>query len=615
MTGLFGWLPRDGGDPARVLTEMGCALQAHAAEGWAIHAGEGFGVGVLDGMTPARVGEWAAPVWSADGQHALWLAGEIYDAPGLPLDVPQDASTAPIRAAILGRLIARGPTALRDVDGEFLIAWWDRAARTMRVLSDRFGGLSCYWARTPEGVAFASGVRGVLMAPGVSAAPDLESVRDVTTFGGFRLGTHTNVAAVRMFPDALVATLTATSVEVDRHWQWTEMRERDDLTVDEAAETSVVLWREAMRRRLRGTGRAGLTLSGGLDSRLVLAESLKQGVPLTAITYGLPGSQDEHIARRVARTAKIDWRFLPLYGGDWLATRTDAIQQTDGLIQLVDMMHLESLPLQHQLFETHLSGYAGDAVAGPTFGAVHDPESALLAMPYYETAISRGWHGALARLESVTESRDLLGSRFLIFEHKRPQSTNRWSEAWRPWVRVRKPFMDHDFFDHAQSLSWDLRGRQRVYEVWLRRHYPELFARIPNHKTGAPVLASPLRLQRARAGRLARRVWMRAAWAAGLPHRPWRRSYFDDGMEWSVPDVQRRITETILRPGSLTCEVFGRAAVGQLLTDWFTREAAPAQVIGALYVYERYHADLGAHLASARHAGRARTAKDRRATT
>ncbi|MFP5378402.1 MAG: asparagine synthase-related protein [Vicinamibacteria bacterium] len=599
MTGLFGWLPRDGADTTPVLTAMACALQAHPGEAWALHAGTGFGVGVLDGTRPARVAEWAAPVWSDDGRHALWLAGEIFDAPDLACDLPQDAPTAAVRRRLLARLVAEGPRTIRTVDGEFVAAWWDGMRREMRVLSDRLGWLSCYWARTADGVAFASGVRGVLMAPGMSRDPDLESLRDATTFGGFRLGTHTNVAAVRMFPDALAATLTPTAVTVDRHWQWTEMAERAEVTLDEAAETSVALWRAAMRRQLRGAGRAGTTLSGGLDSRLVLAEATAQGVPMTAITYGLPGSDDERYARRAAAAAGARWIFQPLYDGDWLTARTQAIQRTDGLIQLVDLMHLETLPLQRASFETHVSGYAGDAVAGPTFGAVHDLESALVTMPYYETPISRGWHGALARLESVTERRELLGSRFLLFEHKRPQSTNRWSEAWRPFLRLRKPFMDFAFFDHCQSLPWDLRGRQRVYEVWLRRHYPAFFARIPNHKTGAPALAPPWRLHAARVERVLRRGWQRVAGAAGLPHQPWRRAYFDDEGEWRRPGVRERITATIMRQGSIAVDVFGRATVARVLDDWFARGAAPAQVVGALYVYERYHADLAGHLEAA----------------
>ena len=604
MTGLFGWIPRDRADTAPVLAAMACALQAHPHEAWAVDTGPGYGVGVLDGVAPARVQEWAAPVWSADGRHALWLAGEIFDAAGLPLDVPQDAASPAVRAALLRRLIDEGPGALRAIDGEYQIAWWDARREALSLLSDRFAGLSWYWARTAHGVAFACGVRGVLMAPGVSADPDLESLRDVTTFGGYRLGAHTNIEAVRMFPGALHATVTSSAVHVARYWFWSEVVERPGVSLDEAAETAADLWCGAVTRRLRGAVRAGQTLSGGLDSRAILAEVAAHGVPWTAITYGLPGCDDARLAKCAAATARATWRFERLYAGDWLSSRTAHIQHTDGLIQLSDLMHLETLPIQREHFETHLSGYVGDAVAGPTFGAIDTPESALTAMPYYETPISRGWHGAMARLEAATPVGQSLGSRFLLFDHKLPQSTNRWTVAWRPWLRVRKPFLDYAFFDFCQSLSWDLRGRQRVYEVWLRRHYPAFFARIPNHRTGAPVMAAPWQLQAARAGRVARRIWLRAAGRLGVPHRPWHRNYFDDQAYWSATEARRRITETVLRPDSVACDLLGRPSVAQLLDAWFSRGAAPAQVVGGLYVFERYHQDLAAHLRAARLASR-----------
>jgi hypothetical protein len=600
MTGLFGWLPRDGADPSSVMTAMACALQSHGGEAWAWHAEPGCAVGVLDGIDPSRVEEWAAPAWSPDARHALWLAGEIFEAQGLDGPLPQEAPSAPVRRRLLEVLRDHGPEVLRRVDGDYQIAWWDGEARTLTLLSDRHGGRAWYWAATPSGVAFACGVRGVLLAPGVSSEPDLVSLRDATTFGGYRLGGHTNVSGVRMFPGALRATLRPNGILVGRYWRWTEIGERPDVTLDDAVEGAAALWRHAMRRHLRGAAPAGLTLSGGLDSRLVLAEAAAQGVPLAAVTYGLPGSEDERYAQRAARTAGVSWCAHPLYDGDWLATRSAAIQRTDGLIQLGDLMHLEALPTQHAHFATHLSGYAGDAVAGATFGAVNSLESAMLALPYYATPLSRGWDGALARLEEATESRDLLDNRFLVFEHKLAQSTRRWSDAWRPWLRVRRPFMDTTFFDHCQSLPWDLRGRQRMYEVWLRRHYPDFFARIPNQKTGAPVLAAGWQLHAARVRRVLRRSWLRTARVVGLPHRPWHRSYFDDERQWAAPAVRHRITETILRPGSMACDAFGRDAVASLLEAWFTRGAAPAQVVGALYTFEAYHAGLAAHLAAAR---------------
>jgi hypothetical protein len=319
----------------------------------------------------------------------------------------------------------------------------------------------------------------------------------------------------------------------------------------------------------------------------------------------VPGCEDARLARRAAAAMHAEWRFQPLYAGDWLTMRAGFVQATDGLIDLHDLGHLESLDLQRACLDTHLSGYVGDAVAGPTFASVSTPEGAMLALPYYETPISRGWHGAMSRLEAATADPGWVSTRFALFEHKLPQSTNRWTAAWRPWFRVRKPFVDYAFFDFWQGLPVARRLEDRLYERWLARAYPAAFGRIPVHRTGAPLLAPAWRLEAARARRGARRAWLAAARRWHLSHRPWSRGYTRDEAAWSAPLARDRIRETVLRPGSIAVGVFGRAAVTDLLDGWFARQSAPAQVVGALFTYEHYHAGLAAHIDAARTSGRA----------
>ena len=55
----------------------------------------------------------------------------------------------------------------------------------------------------------------------------------------------------------------------------------------------------------------------------------------------------------------------------------------------------------------------------------------------------------------------------------------------------------------------------------------------------------------------------------------------------------------ILKADALCAGVFGRERVAELVERWTTAAAAPAQVIGALYVFETYHAELGRTLADA----------------
>ena len=604
MTVLCGWLAEDAAaDPAGIVASMGRALRSHGGQVWAQWSLPGMGVGLLEVPRDGEPGARYAPAMSDDGRHHLWFAGEAFHG-GALVDVADADSTRTraFRAALLDALLSRGADALRSLDGEYQLVWWDGRERLLTIANDRFGGLPLYWARSGRGFAWAGGVRGVLMAPGVSADPDPEAVREAVTFGGYRLDDRTNVAAVKMLPGASVLGVRNGAHEIRRYWRWS------DISPVEAGEPHALIdavherWRTAVRRRLSGAKRPGQTLSGGLDSRAILAEAAPQVPRWTAITYGIPGCDDARYAELAARAVGADWVFHELYSGrspDWLERRTNYVQATDGLIDLVDLMHLEALPLQAELLDVHLSGYIGDAVSGPTFNEVDSAEVALLRMPYYGTEVSFGWPEALERVEALMAALGGAQPRYTLFEHKLPQSTNRWSAAWRPYFRVRKPFVDYAFFDFCQGLPSAVRGPGSFHERWLSARYPGCFARIPNHKTGVPVLSPPWRVLAARAGRVAWRRVQPVLAGVGLPARPRLRSYHPDDQRMSAPEVRDRIEAAILRPGSIVCEILGREPVGRVLARWFDRAQEPAQVVGALYVYETYHAGLAAHLKAA----------------
>jgi hypothetical protein len=238
-------------------------------------------------------------------------------------------------------------------------------------------------------------------------------------------------------------------------------------------------------------------------------------------------------------------------------------------------------------------------VAGPTFADVRTPEEVLLHLPFYGTVLGLDWKAALDRLEPPLAALDGAPARFGLFEHKLPQSTNRWTAAWRPWIRVRKPFLDYALFDFWQGLPVPCRTDERLYHRWLVARYPALFARIPYQKTGVPVLAPEWRYQAARAGRLAWRLAQPVLARAGFAAAPRRRAYFDDETAWRAPSARARIERVILRPGALGAEILGREAVSRWVSSWLDHAGGPVQVMGALYVFEAYHRDLAAHLRAA----------------
>jgi len=230
-------------------------------------------------------------------------------------------------------------------------------------------------------------------------------------------------------------------------------------------------------------------------------------------------------------------------------------------------MHLESLPLQRSRFDVHVSGYIGDAVSGPTFAALRTPDDVLASLPWYGASISMPYDAARRRVQALIDALDGAAPRFATLANKLPQSTNRWTAAWRPWLRVRKPFVDYAFFDFCQGLSTDVRLDGQLHERWLRSTYPHCFASIPNQKTGVPILSARWRVQAARIRRGVRARLLRAVPAAWRPS-PRIRSYHDNDRVWRQPGTIDAITGPILKPDAMSAGIFGPERLSAFVDRW-----------------------------------------------
>ena len=603
---LFGWLSMNpGADTADVLSAMTAALRADARQEVRTWTYSGFGIGLIERPSAvSRAGEQSSrePVRTADGT-SLWMAGEAFDWPSHGGVDTAAASRGPaFRRRLLDALRDEGQEAIRDLDGEYQIALWTPSSRTLLLLNDRFGAQSLYTASSADGVVFAGGVRGILMAPGIACEPDLDAIREAVTFGGFRLGSRTNIRGITMVPPSSGVTLSPRTIETRRYWTWSALPQPDDTDRGALLEETREGWRRAIARRLDGAARPGLTLSGGLDSRAILAEAHRQGQSLASLTYGVSESDDVKIARRAAAAAHAPWTLYPLYAAGWLERRASRVQQTDGLINLVDLMHAEPLEQMPQVFDTYLSGYIGDVVTGSTYSSIASASDFVASMPYYGGTLGLSYESALASAEDILAQ--LSGpARFAPYEHKLIQSINRITDAARPFVTVRHPFVDYAFFETAQRVPADWRNDHAWHEQWLRSTYPRFFARIPNQRTAVPVQSSRLRWQLTRTARFGWRRALSVLRARGVPVTVPQRHFHPDESHWSIPEVRRMIEDTILRIGSLSCEAFGREAVRSTLKQFFDERSVAAQTVGALFVFEHYHRALASFLAAARDKG------------
>lgn len=246
------------------------------------------------------------------GCCALW--GEAY--------LPAEAGADPGRW-LLTQYRERGLDALAELNGSYVVAL-DHASRGPVVATDLVRSRECYYGAVDGERAFGTdptALAQTLVDPDVRVEPLLEFLQFGTV-----LGDRTALAGLDRLPFDGGLTPTGT-VHLDRFVY-------KPRSFDYVGELAARL-RRALERRDGLPGRAGVLLSGGYDSRMLLAGV--SGIDV-AYTLGAPESSEVGVARRVADQYGVDHHPLELddryIGTDW-----STVQYGHGLMESVHVHH------------------------------------------------------------------------------------------------------------------------------------------------------------------------------------------------------------------------------------------------------------------------------------
>ena len=549
------------------------------------------------------VGQWyrddqdadAKPATSDDGKRKLWFSGEAFAGPAEvgQVDLEHCHSLA-FRRRLLAWLDAHGWSGLASLDGDFAIVVWDEEARCLSVAVDRFGLQRIFFGRGAAGFAFGSTVSAVLVGADVEPEPNLDALRDAISAGGYPLAPQTYVRDVRLAsPHSVVSGDNQGSIECTRYWNWSALREVRSFSATEVVERSESLWKEAMARRTSSGRRFVQTLSGGLDSRLILDDGARRAENWLAVSYGVNGCDDCEFARAAAAAAGVRWAFHPLYSGvgaTWIERRLEWILRTDGLVDFGNLMHTEVIDLLHSNGDAVLHGYIGDFVCGPTFQDCRSVDDLVAQSPYYGGSLAWAWSEYAERLEAARPPGDF-DRRFLHCEQKLVSQTNALFASIHHAAPLRRPFVDHQFFDFWQSLPLEHRDG-RTYRSWLSAEHSRVFVDVPWQKTGLPISASQWRLKIERGRRYAMRKLKASLERWGVRASKRQRQFFDDETAMRVPEARDLVERTVLGSDAIAANAWNRRALEDLIEQWHERAAAPVQQIGAILSFEYYHREL-----------------------
>jgi asparagine synthase (glutamine-hydrolysing) len=309
MCGIAGaaWINPDRSIDRQTLDRMTDALQHRGPDDrgtyWRQFSdGSGVGLGHRR-LSIIDVGGGRQPIGNEDGTVWITFNGEIYNYVELRDDLIMRGHvfrTHSDTETIVHLYEEYGTSCLERLRGMFAFCIWDERQRLLFLARDRMGQKPLVYAQTDDRLLFASEIKSLLLAPGVTREVDSVALDEYLTYL-YVPHPRTMFRGICKLPPAHFATYQNGRLAVHRYWEldWTS---ESTAPVPQLQEQLRQRLDEAVRLQLRSDVPIGAFLSGGVDSTAIVG-LMQRHLPNPARTFTIGFSVSDYDESGFARLA------------------------------------------------------------------------------------------------------------------------------------------------------------------------------------------------------------------------------------------------------------------------------------------------------------------------
>jgi asparagine synthetase B (glutamine-hydrolysing) len=402
------------------------------------------------------------------------------------------------RCAVAG-ILHTPPSRERDIDPNAIEGFFAALARQtdggLALITDRRGSIPVYFASHDDCIVFAPTVRAV-----VCACPDMPRDLDLASLGcllssGHLLGDQTLLRSVRRLRGGQVLRVTKDKWRIETYGRFQPGCRSHARPEGALADELMDRVQFAVARNLREPEQTFIFLSGGADSRGLLAAALKT-VPrqqITAVTWSSDSgtrASDLDIARQAADLAKVRHTVLQYAPGIYADRFAEANSVIDALTDSA-AFHPNFLSTARAIAELSLqTGLRGDEAFG-WWHPVRTVEEAMLAVglrtieqagvgsllrpelrPQVTAAQSQALDHAAGELAGLTPDQMKDG---LYFEHRLQCYLGVENRLRQTVLDHRNPFLDESILAFMEEVPDRWRAHKLLYQRAMARRYPQLW--------------------------------------------------------------------------------------------------------------------------------------------
>jgi asparagine synthase (glutamine-hydrolysing) len=263
----------------------------------------------------------------AGGTIDLMFAGECFH-DGTEMRSDDAAGHRDVARMLLRHDDLRAENVIRELNGLFSGVLIDRLRRRAMLFNDRYGLERVYVHEAEHGTYFASEAKALLRVLSQTRSFDYHGVAQHLAFGCAFDGT-TLFRGIRILDGGSLWMFEPGRCRKTRYFTPAQWERQSPLSTEDFQCEFQFRFKRALPRYLRGERRIGLSLTGGLDSRMIVACLPAVTPPPICYTFGaLEGETlDARIAGRVAAECGLEHRLVRI-GRDFLADFDKYIERT-----------------------------------------------------------------------------------------------------------------------------------------------------------------------------------------------------------------------------------------------------------------------------------------------
>ncbi len=244
------------------------------------------------------------PMTGADGRYTVVFNGEIYNFREIRRALEQKGHhfrTQSDTESLLQLYEEKGADCVRELEGMFAFAIYDRMKKSLFLAVDRLGKKPLYYAHQGSVFAFASELKALLKVPRLEKTIDNDSLAQ---YLAFEYVPAPKTICKNFFKMEAATTLLVDEAGASKNVYWRPSFSEERKTESQWQEEFLGTFRESVSRRLVSDVPLGVFLSGGLDSSSVLAvvRELLPDKPIKTFSIGFddPSFDESRYAKRVA---------------------------------------------------------------------------------------------------------------------------------------------------------------------------------------------------------------------------------------------------------------------------------------------------------------------------